>query len=163
MTKIKPIETMFDGLMYRSKLEACWAAFFKNLGIWFEYEPEGFDLDGRNYLPDFLLPEIRDGLWIEIKPKWDQAASELCSRLHRATGDEVVMLCGSPSTVILEHKNACGWMTSKDTLFVGLVKFRNYLLGFQDYEIEKAAIDAHHVVRWSPMKSADEAWQRWRK
>ena len=48
------------------KTEARWAVFFDAMGIPWEYELQGFTLsDGRNYLPDFLLPEC--GTWIEVK------------------------------------------------------------------------------------------------
>lgn len=63
--KLKAIETEHNGILYRSRLEARWAVFFDSLGIRFEYEKEGFDLDGIWYLPDFWLPEQR--YWVEIK------------------------------------------------------------------------------------------------
>jgi glycerophosphoryl diester phosphodiesterase len=36
------------------------------MGIKYEYEKEGYDLDGVRYLPDFYLPD--QGYWVEIKP-----------------------------------------------------------------------------------------------
>ena len=54
---IKAIETEYNGYRFRSRLEARWAVFFDELGIKYQYEPEGFDLDGTLYLPDFYLPE----------------------------------------------------------------------------------------------------------
>lgn len=62
---IKAIETDFDGHLFRSRLEASWAVFFNHLKIKYEYEKEGFHLDGKMYLPDFWLPEQE--IWIEIK------------------------------------------------------------------------------------------------
>lgn len=59
MSDIKPIETIYNGYRFRSRLEARWAVFFDALGIEYEYEPEGFDLgNGLYYLPDFLLHNI---------------------------------------------------------------------------------------------------------
>lgn len=67
MTDIKPIETNYKGCRFRSRLEARWAVFFDNLGIKWEYEPEGFELpDGTRYLPDFYLP--RSKTYAEVKP-----------------------------------------------------------------------------------------------
>lgn len=64
---IKPIETIYKGYRFRSRLEARWAVFFDALDVKWEYEPEGFDLgDAGKYLPDFHLPDHR--LWIEVKP-----------------------------------------------------------------------------------------------
>lgn len=62
---LKAINTEFDGYRFRSRLEARWAMFFKTLGIPYEYEKEGYDLDGLWYLPDFWLPEQQ--CWVEIK------------------------------------------------------------------------------------------------
>lgn len=64
---IKPIETVYNGYRFRSRLEARWAVFFDALGIEYEYEKEGFDLGKYGwYLPDFYLPE--QNFWVEIKP-----------------------------------------------------------------------------------------------
>ena len=43
---IKPIETVYNGYRFRSRLEARWAVFFRAVGIEYQYEPEGFDMDG---------------------------------------------------------------------------------------------------------------------
>lgn len=60
-----PIETIYKGYKFRSRLEARWAVFFDTLGIPFEYEKEGFDIDGIRYLPDFWMPNQK--FWVEIK------------------------------------------------------------------------------------------------
>lgn len=65
MSQIKAIETVYKGYRFRSRLEARWAVFFDTLGVKWEYEKEGYDLDGTWYLPDFWLPEQE--CWIEIK------------------------------------------------------------------------------------------------
>lgn len=68
MNTIKPIETVYNGYRFRSRLEARWAVFFDTLGIKYEYEPEGFELDGGyKYLPDFYLPEMET--YVEVKPE----------------------------------------------------------------------------------------------
>lgn len=69
---IKPIETVYNGYRFRSRLEARWAVFFDAIGAEWEYEPEGFVLpDGTCYLPDFLLHNVRgrgaDSIYVEIK------------------------------------------------------------------------------------------------
>lgn len=69
-TKIQPIETIYRGYRFRSRLEARWAVFFDALGIEWEYEPEGYKLsDGTWYLPDFWLPTFSGGMYAEVKPR----------------------------------------------------------------------------------------------
>lgn len=54
--EIKPIETIYNGYRFRSRLEARWAVFFDELGVQYEYEPEGFEMpSGNRYLPDFKI------------------------------------------------------------------------------------------------------------
>jgi len=66
-SKIKAIETKYDGHKFRSRLEARWAVVFNHLGLIYEYEPEGFNLNTLGcYLPDFYLPHQK--MWIETKP-----------------------------------------------------------------------------------------------
>jgi hypothetical protein len=65
--KFKAIPTLYDGVQFRSRLEARWYAFFKLAGLAPEYEP--FDLDG--WIPDIVIPsKTYDGapLLVEVKP-----------------------------------------------------------------------------------------------
>jgi hypothetical protein len=63
---IKPIETVYKGYRFRSRLEARWAVFFDELGVKWLYEHEGFELPGvGRYLPDFYLPEFDE--YVEVK------------------------------------------------------------------------------------------------
>ena len=69
---IKPIETLYKGYRFRSRLEARWAVFFDAIGADWEYETEGFILpDGTKYLPDFYLKNVRgrgnENIYVEIK------------------------------------------------------------------------------------------------
>lgn len=61
----KAIETIYNNYRFRSRLEARYAVYFDALNIRYEYEKEGFELNGIRYLPDFWLPEYR--YWVEIK------------------------------------------------------------------------------------------------
>ncbi len=64
--KIKPIETIYKGYRFRSRLEARWAVFFDALGIEYDYEPEGYEFDdGTRYLPDFQLKD--EDIFVEVK------------------------------------------------------------------------------------------------
>ena len=70
---IRPIDTVYNGYRFRSRLEARWAVFFDHCKEKYIYEHEGFRLPSGPYLPDFFFPS-RHGL-IEVKP-----ASQLPTR-----------------------------------------------------------------------------------
>ena len=85
METIKPIETIYHGYRFRSRLEARWAVFLDSLGVKYEYEPEGFKLpDGSMYLPDFrVMCHASRGqdcepfpLYIEVKGQMDEASAK---------------------------------------------------------------------------------------
>lgn len=63
---LKPIETNYRGYRTRSRLEAKWMVFYDEVGLHFEYEPEGLIAGTTAYLPDFRLPELE--LFVEAKP-----------------------------------------------------------------------------------------------
>ena len=111
---LEPIETVYGGCRFRSRLEARWAVFFTRLGLDWEYEPQGFVVGQtfgrpRNYLPDFHLPTL--GLYAEIKPaaadqvdpdgvaRWEDFAGEVATLWEHSRS---AMLCGpipDPDTV----------------------------------------------------------------
>jgi hypothetical protein len=78
---MQPITTVYRGYRFRSRLEARWAVFFDALGLNWTYEPEGFDLDGDWYLPDFRVTSGEITYWYEIKP----LNSEPCEKFDRFT------------------------------------------------------------------------------
>lgn len=66
MQQVKPIETLYKGCRFRSRLEARWAVFFDATGLAWHYEPEGYVLGELGwYFPDFWLPDL--GIWYEVK------------------------------------------------------------------------------------------------
>ena len=77
------IPTAYDGINFRSRLEARWAAFFDAIGWKWTYEP--FDCDG--WIPDFLLHTRPLPTLVEIKP--DVAVEEMhrhVPKIERALG-----------------------------------------------------------------------------
>jgi len=92
---IKAIETIYDNYHFRSRLEARWAIFFNTLRVKYEYEKEGFDIDGLWYLPDFYLPDY--SCWIEIKPdSFVLGSDEKINAFAKATEDTFLLICGIP-------------------------------------------------------------------
>lgn len=84
---------------YRSEVEIEWALTFKLLNIEFEYEPKAFHLPHINYLPDFYLPYVNKGCWVECKSqKGNEAEMLKAKELSEATKQLVVIVHGYPST-----------------------------------------------------------------
>lgn len=92
----KPIETIYNGYKFRSRVEARWAVFFDELGVEYEYEKEGFDMDGVWYLPDFYLSDYK--VWVEIKgdDKEDLSKKEMNKINKFVTENKLWLICGSP-------------------------------------------------------------------
>jgi hypothetical protein len=63
---IKAIDTFYNGNYFRSRLEARWAVFFDELNLKYDYEPQGYVVNGVPYLPDFYLPKFN--CFCECKP-----------------------------------------------------------------------------------------------
>lgn len=112
---LKAIETRYHGYRFRSRLEARWAVFFTALGLRWEYEAEGFDLDAGWYLPDFFLPDLNGGVWVEVKPDTngplnDQRWYELVHRSEKglllATGVPEIRIY---SLLCPEDESSLGW------------------------------------------------------
>ena len=68
---IKAIPTRYFKHTFRSRLEARWAIFFKECGVNWRYENEGYkrDKEGICYLPDFVLRDVPgyNELFVEVK------------------------------------------------------------------------------------------------
>lgn len=60
---MKAIPTYYNGVSFRSRLEARWAAFFDLAGWRWKYEPNELDF----YIPDFVIIGRRP-LLVEVKP-----------------------------------------------------------------------------------------------
>lgn len=61
---IKAIPTVYEGVRFRSRLEARWAALFDFRGFAWDYEPIDFD----GWAPDFKLVIKGQELFVEVKP-----------------------------------------------------------------------------------------------
>lgn len=60
--EIQPKPTVYNHILYRSRLEAKWAAFFDFVGWDYEYEPEPF----KTWSPDFTIHSLN--CYAEVKP-----------------------------------------------------------------------------------------------
>jgi hypothetical protein len=115
MVAIKAIPTIYNGIHFRSKLEADWARSLDGHGILWTYESESFDLDDAYYLPDFILPQLNTIL--EVKGVMDGASLTKITRLQQAVKPRgwIVVVVGAPAGVDLEICEACSaWQFMPD-------------------------------------------------
>ena len=152
---MKAIETVYKGYRFRSRLEARWAVFFDEVGIKYQYEPEGFDLDDAGfYLPDFWIPCPRffenGGYFIEIKPTLTLTRQEIKKlRYLSKMGHTVILLCDDPVACIsFTFKNGdIGRSWANDTA-IGhpAVRFVDGQSGrWMDIDFDKAATKARRA------------------
>lgn len=121
---IRAIETEYRGCLFRSRLEARWAAFFDLAGIGWDYEP--MDLAG--WSPDFLLhrrrwdtlPEEQD--LCEVKPiVGPDVPPDVVAKIESAMDLSVdtssncnVFVCGVGPIVTAHGVAMCHWARRHD-------------------------------------------------
>ena len=117
---MKVIQTWYKGILFRSRTEARWAVFFDKLNIKWDYELEGFILeDGTHYLPDFHLPTFEDGMYVEVKGKFNQQERELCRDFCYESGNKILLAEGIPA--IKEYLFLVkDWLNNCVSYFTGL-------------------------------------------
>ena len=87
-----PAITEYGGTIFRSQLEARWAAYFDRRGIAWEYEPARFD----GWTPDFRL--ILDGaeVYAEVKPITEFPMDVAQRIVNAGCGGDTLILGNSP-------------------------------------------------------------------
>lgn len=148
---LKAIETRYKGYRFRSRLEARWACFFDACGVQWEYEKEGFELEGvGRYLPDFWvsLPKQsgKKGVWIEIKPE-TPTVDETRKMLRLAHADNEwlgLIVAGTPGEELI-------WLFDCEGNF-GPDTTKGYpvwddLLGFLYFKIDSPVSAAYRAAR----------------
>lgn len=94
--EIKAIPTIYNGVQFRSKLEAQYALLFDLLYVEWAYEPAQFTVgfyEKHGYIPDFYLKD--EGMWVEIKPP-NFTGDERHNDFFQMMGDCFVVVKGSP-------------------------------------------------------------------
>lgn len=88
------VETHYDGVVFRSRLEARWAVFFNAMRVDWQYEPNRYEVGlERPYTPDFYLPRLK--VFVEVKADDPStAARHKADALAINTSIDVVVLAG---------------------------------------------------------------------
>ncbi len=151
MASIKPIETVYNGYRFRSRLEARWAVFFDVLDVKYEYESEGYDLGILGwYLPDFWLPQAK---WhIEIKPLG--ASDDDLKKAHYfdmhapAPSMGVIILRGQPEAPTRFYDHGIPDMT-RDNCPCGVIFWSMQCLNhtLYDLEVQRKILRAIQIAR----------------
>lgn len=133
---IEALSTEYQGKKFRSRTEARWAVFFQTLGLAWQHEQEGFDVEGTWYLPDFYLADFP--MFIEVKPDQTDGTERakfaaMCK--HKATRG--IIAYGAPNIrrANLLAYDANGVLEHGDELAQWLADRRNegeYWLGITD-------------------------------
>jgi nucleoside 2-deoxyribosyltransferase len=102
-TPLQAIETNYRGYRFRSRTEARWAVFLDAAGIAWQYEAEGYKVNGQYYLPDFWLPQEK--AFLEVKPTKEAAeqSAPLMRALIAASGCPGYFAVGLPAPENREH------------------------------------------------------------
>lgn len=159
---IKPIETVYKGYRFRSRLEARWAVFFDEAGIEWEYEPEGFMMeDGTKYLPDFRVKTKTTwgSTYVEIKPLIDtsevkERGLDKPRRFFSSGHGTLIVLFGEPGGYFIEKTskylspwsdNVLRYETNTELLYLylGLIDFEQFkIINSTLVNTENAALEA---------------------
>lgn len=103
--RFRPIPTVYNGVQYRSRLEAHWAAFFDIINWKFTYEP--YDLN--KWSPDFkLITERGQTFLVEVKPQ-ELVDVSLTLRMGGATNYSDGILIVNESPFRFPYPNCIGW------------------------------------------------------
>lgn len=152
---IAPIETVYQGYKFRSKLEARWALFFDLVSVAWDYEPDGYDLGALGwYLPDFYLSDF--DTFIEIKPKTgdkEKVTAQL-KALTALTGSAAWGLFGDP----YDHQ----WLylhlsTGENTDFGGRIKPAGWHDEFSGMQISFVRLNDGEI-RPCPSNGEEKEW-----
>ena len=98
-----PVITEYGGTVFRSQLEARWAAYFDRRGIAWEYEPARFD----GWTPDFRLVLNGDGVYAEVKPV-TEFPMDVAQRILNAGCDTDLLILGQGPRHVWRYRDG-GW------------------------------------------------------
>ena len=106
--------TTYNGIPFRSRLEARWAIFFDAMSTPWEYEPENFITKQGPYLPDFYLPELKSFFIVkgEELPKSEEIK---CWEIAMAIDKHFIFAVGAIPPVFNDNdRNFSLWSTRGD-------------------------------------------------
>jgi len=106
---MKAIPVIYEGIQFRSKLEARWYIFMKSMGWDVEYEPE---VNCNWYIPDFKIKGRLFDIYIEVKPieNWDDWFGKNYEQFReKVQKSELVNFYEHSILRYLEFRKSIGW------------------------------------------------------
>lgn len=93
LASFQAIATTYQGIRFRSRLEAKWAAWFDAVSWPWVYEP--VDLQG--YIPDFVLMFPAGSIAVEVKPAfaWADVAASAAPKIEASGWTEDALIVGA--------------------------------------------------------------------
>lgn len=102
--EVQAQKDVYNGIEFRSKLESKTAQAFDNIGIRYEYEPDGYKLsNGMWYRPDFWLPDANE--FVECKGVMSKEDSAKIVGLVEDTGYPVIALSYENAMIVMRFWN----------------------------------------------------------
>lgn len=145
--KYKAVPTEYNGITFRSKLEARYAIGFDRLGLQWGYEGKAFaSSDGIIYTPDFYLPELN--LYFEVKGEMKTADYRRIEMFHSQGHDIVIGHSDGTMTIYRmtshgDYKDDCAVAKCRKC---GGVFFVTELWGWECTRC--GAYESDHYIEW---------------
>lgn len=150
---LKAIDTIYKEHRFRSRTEAKWAVFFTELGLRWDYEPQGYYIPrtGRAYLVDFYLPEL--DTFFEVKRAATDGGEDWPSEDAK-----------------LNLESICEWQSCHGIIALGAPTLEDYQMvhfnpkpfsdsdGMQPIFVGFSTFNGLLALSW--MRSAKIAWRR---
>jgi len=107
-TRITAVPMWYRGTLFRSTLEADWAATFDAWNWYWQYEPVAISIGDQAYRPDFYLPNF--DVWCEVKGPHNQRMDKPVTLARDLEVDDP-MVIRKPLVVILRPPGPAGGAT----------------------------------------------------
>lgn len=102
---INPIETYYKGILFRSRLEAKWAAMFDLLEWEWDYEPTDFN----GWIPDFVIYGKFSNIYVEVKPV-TTFPEDVADKISNSGCCNELLILGSTCIIPNEDDFVFGWL-----------------------------------------------------
>lgn len=168
---IESRDTEFNGIIFRSWLEARWAKFFHHLEVRYAYEAQRFDFGDIVYSPDFFLEDY--DIWIEIKPLYfwlgDTDVRLIVEKAKRLSAEvkKPVYICAGIPEPDPEGKIGGGYVFVMEPLCYRQMRFSEAARELEQYfgaSLEKRILSAAAQAKTLPIvsfKSVSGVLNRW--